>query len=169
MAISSIYIISRDDADARNWLRFLRRQGYADLSGLVIERVFWLEGTVDTASLVPLVANPLYQRAAAHSMLDPSAGPIVEIAYRPAVTDPETPSIMVGARALGENGLEFARLSRRYQFTGFTVPQAHEAAARFLYNPVVERVRGPDEVWSTLRPSGRPDPVRTIAFAGLGE
>jgi phosphoribosylformylglycinamidine synthase len=169
MAIRCIYIISRDDADARNWLRFLRRHGYADLSGLVIERVFWLEGTVNAASLVPLVANPLYQSATAHSMLDPSAGPIVEIAYRPAVTDPETPSIMVGARALGENRLEFARLSRRYQFTGFTVSQAHEAAARFLYNPVVERVREPDEVWSTLRPSGRPDPVRTVAFAGLGE
>jgi phosphoribosylformylglycinamidine synthase subunit PurSL len=169
MAISCIYTLSRDDAEARNWLRFLRRHGYTHLTRLVIERVFWLEGTVDVASLLPLVANPLYQSAAEHSMLDLSAGPVVEIAYRPAVTDPETPSILTGARALGQGGLEFARLSRRYQFAGLTMPQAQEAAARFLYNPVVERVREPDEVWATLRPSGWPDPVRTIALTGLGE
>src|SRR5215472_10552220 len=169
MAISCIYTVSRDDAEARNWLRFLQRHGYAGLSGLLIERVLWLEGAVNAASLLPLLANPLYQSAAQHSMLDPGAGPIVEIAYRPAVTDPETPSIMVGAWALGENGLEFARLSRRYQFAGLTAPQAREAAARFLYNPVVERMREPEEVWATLRPSGRPDPARLISLARLGD
>jgi phosphoribosylformylglycinamidine synthase len=169
MAISCIYTVSRDDAEARNWLRFLKHRGYEDLSALVIERVFWLEGVVDVTSLRPLVANPLYQAASEHSMLDPSASPIVEIAYRPAVTDPETPSILAGARALGQSGLEFARLSRRYQFVGLTAAQAREAAGRFLYNPVVERVREPDEVWATLRPNGRPDPVRSISLAGLSE
>ena len=169
MAISCIYTVSRDDAEARNWLRFLRRHGYKDLSALVIERVFWLEGAVDVPSLLPLVANPLYQMAGEHSMLDPSAGPIVEIAYRPAVTDPETPSILAGARALGQNGLEFARLSRRYQFVGLTAAQAREAAGHFLYNAVVERVREQGEVWATLRPTGRPDPVRSISLAGCGD
>ena len=169
MAISCIYTLSRDDAEARKWLQFLRHHGYAQLSELVIERVFWLEGTLDVDALLPLVANPLYQSAAEHSMLDPGAGPIVEIAYRPAVTDPETPSILIGARALGQSGLEFARLSRRYQFAGLAEAQAHQAAARFLYNPVVERVREPDEVWTTLRPTGRPDPVRTVPLAALSE
>ncbi|HXJ93907.1 MAG TPA: AIR synthase-related protein [Terriglobia bacterium] len=169
MAISCIYTVSRDDAEARNWLRFLRHHGYGDLSTLVIERVFWLEGAVDVRSLLPLVANPLYQAGSEHSMLDPGAGPIVEIAYRPAVTDPETPSILAGARALGQDRLEFARLSRRYQFGGLTAARAREAAGRFLYNPVVERVREPDEVWATLRPTGRPDPVRSISLAGLSE
>src|SRR5215472_5450609 len=169
MAISCIYTVSRDDAEARNWLRFLRRHGYGALSTLLIERVLWLEGAVNARSLLPLVANPLYQTADEHSTLDLSAGPIVEIAYRPAVTDPETPSILAGALALGESDLEFARLSRRYQFVGLTAAQAREAAGRFLYNPVVERVREPDEVWITLRPSGRPDPVRSISLAGLTE
>ncbi len=169
MAITCIYTVSRDDAEARKWLRFLRRHGYGDLGALVIERVFWLEGVVEAASLLPLVANPLYQTAAEHSMLDPGAGPIVEIAYRPAVTDPETPSILSGARALGQSGLEFARLSRRYQFTRLTAAQAREAAGRFLYNPVVERVREPEEVWATLRPSGQPDPVRSIPLGRLSD
>jgi len=167
MAIQAIYTLSRDDAEARNWLGFLRRHGYAGLAQLVIERVFWLEGDVDAGALKPLVANPLYQAAAESSMLDPAAGPIVEIAYRPAVTDPETPSILVGAGALGQTKLEFARLSRRYQFAGLSDAAARDAAARFLYNPVVERVREPGEAWVTLRPSGQPDPVRSIALAGL--
>ena len=169
MSIYAIYTVSRDDAEARNWLGFLRRHGYASLASLAIERVFWIEGAVDVQALLPLLANPLYQSAAERSMLDPARGPIVEIAYRPAVTDPETPSILTAARALGQPGLEFARLSRRYQFIGLDASQANEAASRFLYNPVVQRVREPGETWSTLRPSGEPDPVRSITLAGLDD
>lgn len=169
MGIHAIYTLSHDDAEARTWLSFLRRHGYPGLTGLAIERVFWLEGAVDVRALLPLVANPLYQTAAERSLFDPARGPIVEIAYRPAVTDPETPSILVGARALGQSALEFARLSRRYQFIGLSEAQTREAAARFLYNSVVERVREPEEVWTTLRPSGQPDPVRLIPLAGLDE
>lgn len=169
MPIHAIYTVSHDDAEARNWLGFLRRHGYGSLASLAIERVFWLEGTVDVQALLPLLANPLYQTAAERSMLDPARGPIVEIAYRPAVTDPETPSILTGARALGQPGLEFARLSRRYQFIGLEASQANEAASRFLYNPVVQRVRAPGETWSTLRPSGQPDPLREVTLAGLDD
>jgi phosphoribosylformylglycinamidine synthase II len=168
MPIHSIFTVSHDDAEARSRLGFLRRHGYPALTGLTIERVFWLEGAVDVRALLPLLANPLYQVTAQRSMLDAGRGPIVEIAYRPAVTDPETPSLMAGARALGQN-LDFARLSRRYQFVGLGDEGAREAAARFLYNPVVERVREADEVWTSLRPSGDPDPVRSVTLAGLSE
>jgi phosphoribosylformylglycinamidine synthase len=85
------------------------------------------------------------------------------------VTDPETPSILAGARALGENGLEFARLSRRYQFVGLAEAEARKAAARFLYNKVVERVREAGEIVTTLRPTGTPDPVQTVSLAGLSD
>src|SRR5438094_10411527 len=115
MAIHSVYTLSRDDPEARTWLDFLRRHGHPELAKLVIERVFWLEGDLDLEKLMPLIVNPLYQSAAEYSQLDPSQGPIVEIAYRPAVTDPETPSIPAGARALREPGLEFAPPSKRYQ------------------------------------------------------
>jgi len=169
MSIYAIYTVSQDDAEARNWLGFLRRHGYASLVDLAIERVLWLEGPVEVQALLPLLANPLYQSASERSMLEPDRGPIIEIAYRPAVTDPETPSILTGARALGQPGLEFARLSRRYQFIGLDASQANEAASRFLFNPIVQRVRAPGETWSTLRPSGQPDPVRSITLAGLDD
>ena len=167
MAVHSVYTLSKDDAEARSWLAFFRRHGHASLTHLAIERVYWLEGEVSVERLLPLLVNPLYQTISRRSQLDPARGPIVEIAYRPAVTDPETPSILAAARALGEDGLEFARLSKRYQFVGLEDSEAREAAARFLYNKVVERVRDPGEVVRTLRPSGNPDPVRTVSLAGL--
>lgn len=169
MAIHSVYTLSKDDPEARNWLAFFRRHGYGKLSNLVIERVFWLEGEIQLDRLMPLLVNPLYQLAGENSQLDPSLGPVVEIAYRPAVTDPETPSILAGARALGENSLQFARLSRRYQFVGLDETEARKLAARFLYNRVVERVREPSETVVTLRPTGTPDPVRTISLRGLSD
>ncbi len=169
MPIHSVYTLSQDDPEARNWLAFFRRHGYTALSALTIERVFWLEGNANVERLLPLLVNPLYQVSAKESQLDPGRGPIVEIAYRPAVTDPETPSILAGARALGEIGLEFARLSRRYQFTGLDEAEAQKLAARFLYNKVVERVRDPREVVTTLRPTGVPDPVHTISLLRLSD
>ncbi|MGD0921341.1 MAG: AIR synthase-related protein [Terriglobia bacterium] len=169
MPIHGVYTLSKDDPEARNWLAFFRRHGYTALRDLTIERVFWLEGNVNLERLLPLLVNPLYQVSAAESQLEPARGPIVEIAYRPAVTDPETPSILAGARALGETGLEFARLSRRYQFTGLDEAEARKLAARFLYNKIVERVRDPREVVMTLRPTGTPDPVHTISLLGLSD
>ena len=169
MAIHTVYTLSKDDPEARNWLAFFRRHGTSGLNNLVIERVFWLEGNVKVERLLPLLVNPLYQVTAKESQLSPGQGPVVEIAYRPAVTDPETPSILAGARALGEDGLEFARLSRRYQFVGLEEAEARKLAARFLYNKIVERVRDPQEVVTTLRPTGTPDPVHTISLANLSD
>ncbi|HEV2350206.1 MAG TPA: AIR synthase-related protein [Terriglobia bacterium] len=169
MPIHSVYTLSKDDAEARSWHSFFRRHGYSELSNLIIERVYWLEGNIEVEKLLPLLANPLYQQTSSRTQLKPEMGPVVEIAYRPAVTDPETPSILAGARALGEDGLEFARLSKRYQFVGLEEAGARKIAARFLYNKIVERVREPNETPTTLRPSGKPDPVTSIALALLND
>jgi len=169
MSIHSIYTLSQDDPEARNWLSFFDRRGYSHLTNVRIERVVWLEGSFNLDRLMPLFINPLYQVRSETSQLDPQQGPIVEIAYRPAVTDPETPSILAGAHALGEDGLLFARLSRRYQFTGLDEAEAKALAARFLYNKVVERIREPHEAVTTLRPSGNPDPVGQVSLQGLND
>jgi phosphoribosylformylglycinamidine synthase subunit PurSL len=167
MPIYTVYTLSKDDAEARSWLAFFRRHGYSHLQNLVIERVYWLEGDVRLERLTTLLVNPLYQVASDQTKLQGEQGPIVEIAYRTAVTDPETSSILAGARALGEDGLVFARLSRRYQFVGLDRAEAQNAAARFLYNRVVERVREPGEAVTSLRPTGVPEPVRTVGLLKL--
>jgi phosphoribosylformylglycinamidine synthase subunit PurSL len=169
MTIHAVYTLSKDDPEARNALAFLRGHGFGRLSDFTIERVYWLEGQVDVEKLMPLLVNALYQVASRRSLLDPLRGPIVEIAYRPAVTDPETPSILEAARAMGENGLSFARLSRRYQFAGLEEHEAQGLAARFLYNRIVQRVREPGEIFATLRPTGEPDPVADVPLLGLDD
>lgn len=169
MPIHCVYTQSRDDAEARHWLRFFRRHGHGGLANLTIERVCWLEGEVNLENLLPLFANPVYQTTSGRSMLDSAAGPVVEIAYRPAVTDPETPSILAAAKALGESGLEFARLSKRYQFIGISAEEARSIAERFLFNKVVERIRDPAEKMEALRPTGEPEEVKTISLAGLSD
>jgi len=169
MAIHTIYTVSKDDPEARNWVTFFHRHGNTHLNRITIERVFWLEGEVDVSRLTPLLINPLYQAGSDSTQLDPAQGPVVEIAYRPAVTDPETPSILEGAHALGQTGLVFARLSRRYQFTGLDESEARKLASRFLYNKIVERVREPNEVVETLQPTGTPDPVTEIPLRGLND
>lgn len=169
MPIHTIYALSRDDAEARHCLAFFRRRGHAQLRDLLIERVYWLEGNIQPEKLLPLFINPVYQTASAESALNAAQGPIVEIAYRPAVTDPETPSILEAAHALGETGLEFARLSRRYQFFGIEESEAQKIAERFLFNKVVERIRPPDEKFSSLRPTGEPDPIARVSLAGLND
>lgn len=169
MAIHAVFVLSKDDPEARSWLGFLRQHGCTALTNLIIERVYWLEGNIRLDRLMPLLVNPLYQAPARQSQLDARLGPIVEIAYRPAVTDPETPSILAGARALGEDGLEFARLSRRYQFVGMSDADARKISARFLYNKIVERVREPGESQTTLRPTGTPEPVQTVSLEGMSD
>ncbi len=169
MAIQAVYTVSHDDPEARNWLGFLQQHGFSRLTNVRMERVVWLEGRFNLERLLPLFVNPLYQVAAESSQLDPRQGPIVEVAYRPAVTDPETPSILSGAQAMGEDGLQFARLSRRYQFWGLEEGEARSVAARFLYNKIVERIREPNEVLTTLQPSGKPDPVGTVSLRGLSD
>src|SRR5690242_19483128 len=169
MSIHTVYTLSNDDPEARTWVAFFHRHGYTQLSRVTIERVFWLQGDINVDRLHPLLVNPLYQVGSERSQLDPAQGPIVEIAYRPAVTDPETPSILEGAHALGETGLQFARLSRRYQFCGFDDAEAQSVAARFLYNKVVERIREPNETVTTLQPSGTPDPVGRVSLRGVSD
>ncbi len=169
MAIITLYVFSQDDPEARSWLAFLKRHGFANLRGLTMERVIRLEGRFNLERLMPLLINPLFQQSSSASVLNPESGPVLEIGYRPAVTDPETPSILEGAHALGETGLEFARLARRFQFQGLSATEARMAAERFLFNKIVERIYEPGVVMVTLRPSGQPDPPTTVSLRGLSE
>lgn len=169
MSIHAIYVHRPDDPEAAVLLQRLRARGHVRLQSLTIERVYRLEGEVDPRTLWPLFVNPVFERGALCSVLNPSQGPIIEIGYQRAVTDPETPSILEGARALGVEHLEWARLSHRYQFCGISEEEARRIAEEELYNPVVQEIIPPDRVWDTLRPTGTPEPVRFISLVDLSD
>lgn len=171
MSIVTFYVTRTDDPEASTLLHRLRHQGFQRLSGVSIERVYRLEYAseqdIDLPAILPLLVSPVFESGSTESRLDPAAGPIVEVGYRAAVTDPETPSILDGARALGQEGLVWARLALRYQLEGVTESEAREIARAALCNPVVQEIVEPGRRFNTLRPTGEPDPVRHISLVGL--
>jgi phosphoribosylformylglycinamidine synthase II len=168
--ISSLFIRKTNpDPEADILLKRLRLEGFHHIQKLTIERVYRLEGIAAEAalSLKPVFCHPVYETASLHSVLQPQDGPIVEIGYQRAVTDPELPSILRAANALGVKELIWARIFHRYQFSGIDKAEAKEIAERHLYNPQVQVVLAEDEIWDTLRPHGHTGPVEKIELDGL--
>jgi len=182
MPIVTVYVTRTDDPEAATLLRRLRHQGHVALREVRIERVYRLEydpgfaslaqaarGGVDVAALLPLLVNPVFESCSTASRLDPAAGPIVEIGYRAAVTDPETPSILESVRLLGQSGIVWARLALRYQLAGVSTEEAEAIAREALFNPVVQEIVEPGRAFHTLRPTGEPDSAHSISLAGLSD
>jgi phosphoribosylformylglycinamidine synthase len=165
MALANLYVQFKQDPEAANLLHRLRELGYR-VDGVRIERVIRLEGEIEPQKLMPLFVNPLYQTCSDSTALAESDGPIVEIGYQRAVTDPETPSIFDGAHVLGVEGLEWARLSQRYQFLGMSEDDAKEFVQENLYNPIVQTIYQTENPWDSLRPHGTADGVKTISLEG---
>jgi len=168
MALINLYVQFKQDPEADSLLARLKKLGYS-LNDLRIELVIRLEGSVDTEALLPLFVNPLYQTWSRSSSLSPADGPIIEIGYQRAVTDPETPSIFDGAKALGVGGLEWARLSHRYQFVGATQEEAERIVRDCLFNPIVQTRIETEHPWDSLRPHGVPEGIRYISLASLSD
>jgi phosphoribosylformylglycinamidine synthase len=102
-----------------------------------------------------------------HTTLIEADGPILEVGYQRAVTDPELPSILRGARALGVNELQWVRIAHRYQFQGIEPSEAEQIVTRYLYNPQVQILISPRDEWKTLKPRGEAGPVERISLTGL--
>jgi phosphoribosylformylglycinamidine synthase II len=158
-----------DDPAADSLLLRLKPLGYHALKRVLIERVFRLENITEAQAdqLFPLLSNPVAERLSPDSMLRPEDGPVFEVGYQRAVTDPELPSILRGARSLGVSTLSWARISLRYQFSGLGEEQAREIVSRYLYNPQVQVLIGKEDKWDSLRPRGETGPVECIALKNL--
>ena len=150
-----------EDPAERTLLRQLHLSGYSQLRAVQIESVLRGEGisVSDFALLMPLFANPVIESVGYESFFAP-IGPIIEISYKRAVTDPELDSIRHGADCLGVDSLTWARLSTRYQFIGINEATAAEIAERYLFNKQVQTIVTGE--WSTLVPQGETGEVENI-------
>lgn len=158
-----------DDPEAQALLERLRNDGYLKLRQVRIEKVFRLEGlsATDAMKLKSLFCNPVTETLQTETGLEENGGPVLEIGYQRAVTDPELPSILHGAQALGVTGLEWARIFHRYQFAGLDQAAAGQVAGRYLFNPQVQVMLGKGEVWDSLKPRGESGRVVPIPLKGL--
>ncbi len=169
----SIAYLSRkgDDPEAHMLLNRFQSDGYDQLHEIRIEKVFRLEGIPQNQveSLRPLLCNPAVESLDDTSVLSAKDGPILEVGYQRAVTDPELPSILRGAEALDVHGLEWARLAHRYQFIGVDHKTARQLVDHYLFNPQVQVILEPGESWSTLKPQGNPGIVEDVELHHLSD
>jgi len=158
-----------DDPEAQVLCRRLQNEGYHELKNIRIERVYRLENISEkqTNTLYPLLCNPTVEQLSDQSMLNPENGPVFEVGYQRAVTDPELPSIIRGAESLNIDTLSWARIAHRYQFIGLNEQKAGEIVMHYLYNPQVQILIQPGEIWDSLRPRGETGPVESIHLHDL--
>ena len=158
-----------DDPEAQVLSQRLQTEGYHQLNNILIERVYRLENISGDQMdvLFPLLCNPVVEELNRNSVLNPEEGPVFEVGYQRAVTDPELPSILRGAKSLNVHSLTWARIAHRYQFIGLNQEKAAEIVTHYLYNPQVQVLIQPGEIWDSLRPRGETGPVERIHLHGL--
>jgi phosphoribosylformylglycinamidine synthase len=138
---------------------------------LQVERIFRLEGDFDPTKLERLMANP----AAGETLTridDPESlftADSVEVAYRPAVIDPETIYGLEAAEKMGVKGLEYIRLSHRYIAPGLSRGEIERITRKYLCNHVVQIIISKNDYAQTLRPTGQPEPLKWYDFTGLSD
>ena len=160
-----------DNPEAAQLLRRLRRLGYEAIKDIRLEHVLCAEGisSEELKELRPLFCYPVLEAMSSVSMLDKEAGPIREIAYQRAMTDPEMPSFLHAAGAIGITSLKWARLATRYQFVGASDDIADEIVLRFLCNQQVQTIIPDGEEWTTLMPQGEIGGVAIIDLVAMGD
>ena len=133
------------------------QQQFPALTGLRIEQVLRVEKDnitpEDIAKLKELFCYPGAENLTFESGLNQS-GPVKEVCYQRAWTDPEWPSIQHAAEALNLPGLEWARLAFRYQFVGVDEATAQRIVEQNLFNEQSQVILGHGEIWTTLKPQG---------------
>lgn len=162
---------SGNDPTAAKLLSWLHQMGYQMIQKIVLEQVLRVEGATSEAlrPLLPLFCNPVIETVAEETMLSLPNGPVREVAYRRAMTDPEMDSFMHAAKAIGIQGIVWVRLATRYQFVGASESVADEIISRYLCNEQVQTVIAEDEEWTTLVPQGELGGVETIDLAAMDD
>jgi phosphoribosylformylglycinamidine (FGAM) synthase-like enzyme/phosphoribosylformylglycinamidine (FGAM) synthase PurS component len=162
--------VDSGDPQASKLLAQLRQAGY-EIDDLKLEQVLRVEGpeAESLARLMPIFWNGVVEVVDSNSMLSESAGPIREVSYQRAWTDPEMSSYIAAARSIGINDVSWVRLATRYQFLGVSEEIAEEITNRFFCNPQIQTIIRPGEVWDTLIPQGRVGSVEKIDVCNLSD
>ncbi|MDO8559431.1 MAG: AIR synthase-related protein [bacterium] len=159
---------ARDDIAGKTLLAEIRHLGITSVTLVKTARVYRLEGiTAEEAATLALrlLSDPISQVAVVNERILGGA-PVVEVAYKPGVMNPEAASIMKAAHDLGITGLVAADSSTEYAFYGPPIAdEVQRIVDGLLVNKTVQRVVTATP--ATLLISGQPGACRTIPLRTL--
>jgi len=166
------------DPRAERVLRDLLAAGHRAVAGLRVRDVYHLGGELSEGDLARITAellcDPVVERALVGEALDPLRDglPFVDVALLPGVTDTRAETLADAARLIGAPGLRRAATGTRYLLEGDLTPDALDAVAATLANPVIERVGVGRMLTPTFDVRPRPPrvervPVREVDERGL--
>jgi len=145
------------------------RAGYPNVL-VTSDTVYRVQGNFNPNDILPLLYNPQAGQSVVDFLNRPDNSGVVEIAYRPSVTDPETESGLAASRLMGVVGVEWIRKSQLYTIQGLGVDDKIAekvlTSSRLYFNPVVHVVVKGDTYKHQLRPTGRPLPLEHFDFRG---
>ena len=143
--------------------------GYPNIS-VQVDTVYRIQGDFDFERIRPLLANlqagqSIQETTGERPNRSKKYG-VVEIAYRPSVTDPETDSGLAAAELMGITGVEWIRVSRLYTVHGVNSRIAEEVitSSRLYFNPAVHVVAKGEIYTKSLKPTGKPRPLTCLLY-----
>lgn len=152
-----------DDPDAVAVYKLLHARA-PRLQSVRLERVLRIEGPTEVAArrLQAFFADPVVETVTDGTVLRLEDGPIIEVAYKRSMTDPELDALLVAAEALGVSGVVWARWAIRYQLCGVSEETAAVLVSRHLLNDQTQQILPAGFAYDTLVPQGKVGDVEII-------
>jgi phosphoribosylformylglycinamidine synthase len=136
-----------NDAVGNGIAQDIKDLGITDVEQVRTAQLYWLNGNITEAELeticVALLTDSITQRYAYSSIGEGLETPIndawvVEVNFKPGVTDAVGDSVMKGIRDLGISGIKFVRMGQKYVIKGnLTEEQIKVISRRLLANEVI--------------------------------
>ncbi len=138
---------NQHDPRSAGLLADARALRFNDLRRIECQDLYFVEGQLSQDELqrlaLTLLTDPVTQSAEWTELPHPAprvlGSVIVEVAYRPGVTDPVAGEIVRAARELGFGGVQRAATGFRYIVDGGNEVAGHRLAQRLLANAVIQR------------------------------
>ncbi len=138
---------NQHDPRSAGLLTDARALRFNDLRRIECQDLYFVEGQLSQDELqrlaLTLLTDPVTQSVEAAEIPQPTSrlpgSVIVEVAYRPGVTDPVAGEIVRAAHELGFKGVQRAATGFRYIIEGGNNVAGHRLAQRLLANAVIQR------------------------------
>ncbi|GAB4484675.1 MAG: phosphoribosylformylglycinamidine synthase subunit PurL [Anaerolineales bacterium] len=136
---------NQPDPRSAGYLADARALGFDTLQRLECQDLYFIEGQLSQEECrqlaLKLLSDPVVQTVTS-SAFQAAGGErsekVVEVAYRPGVTDPVAEQIVRAAQELGFEGVQRAATGLRFQVEGLDVEQVSRLAKQLLANNVIQ-------------------------------